>query len=92
MDYRLDLFNAVKEYGKHITNDDALLLVCYNFKDFDLMASSSGRVSELFKIFHTGVTNGDITDVRNSILENALNILANDKDLLEKFKNKLCTL
>jgi hypothetical protein len=92
MDYRLDLFNAVQEYGKHVTDDDALLLICYNFEHGDLILSCDGRTSELYKLFNKGATNGDITDVRNAILENALNILANDKDLLEKFKTKLCNL
>jgi hypothetical protein len=92
MDYRLDLFNAVQEYGKHVTDDDALLLVCYNFEQGDLILSCDGRTSELYKLFSKGVTKEDITDVKQCILENALNILANDKDLLEKFKTKLCTL
>ena len=92
MDYKLDLFNAVQEYGKHVTDDDALLLICNNFERGDLILSCAGRTSELYKLFSKGVTKEDITDVKQCILENALNILANDKELLEKFKTKLCTL
>jgi hypothetical protein len=90
MDYKLDLFNAVQEYGKHVTDDDALLLICYNFEHGDLILSCDGRTSELYKLFSKGVTKEDITDVKQCILENALNILANDKELLQKFKTKIC--
>jgi hypothetical protein len=91
MDYRLDLFNAVQEYGKNANENDALLLICYNFEHGDLILSCDGRTSELYKLFSKGVTKEDITDVKQCILENALNILANDKELLEKFKSKLCS-
>jgi hypothetical protein len=47
IDYRLDLFNAIKSYEENKTEHDNNLIIMYNDKDGDLAFSLNG-MSEVF--------------------------------------------
>ncbi|CAB4215739.1 hypothetical protein UFOVP1483_47 [uncultured Caudovirales phage] len=95
MDYRLDLFNAVSAYQKHMTKDDALLFVSYNLEDGDIMMGLDGNVNIMSAVFanENGAMKLSTLEKRvqfrkaqSAVLNIASNILRVDKKFYNKFK------
>jgi hypothetical protein len=93
MDYRLDLFNAIDNYLKHMTKQDAIFIVAHNAKDGDLMLGIDGDID-----FLSGVLSGNSVKIeskeeaarfeqtKSMVLNIAINILNSDNTLKDKFQ------
>ncbi len=96
MDYRLDLFNAVKNYCENSQGDDSLLIVCHNPKDGDVLYLSHGDVTYLsaaisnaedkYINFETEEQKKAYQQTQFCILNMAANILRENKELKTKFE------
>lgn len=94
IDYRLDLFNALKNYQENMTDDDSILLVCHNFSQGDLLLGVDGNIDNISAVLtnehgevnlKTKAEKKKFAYVRSSILNVAINILRADSELRKKF-------
>ena len=91
MDYRLDLFNAVNNYIKEMTEDEAIFFMAFNSKDKDLMLALDGNIKLLVHVMsnleiNSGEEESSLEKTKSMVLNIAINILNNDKSLMDKFQ------
>lgn len=94
MDYRLDLFNAVKNFQEQMTKDDAIFIICHNSKQGDLFMCLDGELDLISSILanDNGYVNIENKEqkarheqIKRMTLNIAINILRSDKSLYKKF-------
>lgn len=92
MDYRLDLYNAVRNYQMNKNDKEAIFIIVYNTEDGDLFTGIDGDAGVLCSIL--GDTDKDsimgnmevFKDTQKMILNIAFNILCGNSSLRESFK------
>ena len=96
MDLRLDFFNALNQYSKDLTDDDALLVLSHNKRDGDcitLLAGDWEILSSLFSIKgYVNLEEGNseqYNNIKAMILNTAYNICMTDEKIKEQFKTNL---
>lgn len=92
MDYRLDLYNAINNYGENANKDDVALIIVHNKKDGDLVTSFIGDWEILSAALTTEgyINNAEATEqIKNSILNIAFNIAMKDQTVKQKFLKAL---
>jgi hypothetical protein len=92
MDYRLDMFNSVKEYLSNIDENDAILVLMHNKKDGDCFTALGGDWEILSSLFSAeGYVNYDkgnntqYESIRKAILNTAYNICMTDDNIKKMF-------
>lgn len=92
MDLRLDFFNALNDYAKELTKDDALLVLSHNKKDGDCITLLTGDweiLSSLFSVNgYVNLTEGTQTqfdNIKYAIINTAFNICMTDEKYRVKF-------
>jgi len=99
MDYRLDLFNALKNYQDNMQEHDAVLVICHNHKEGDAFIGISGDQNIISALITN--PNGYLKIEENkekhdktkrAILNIAVNILNTDETYRNKFKSIIDTL
>jgi hypothetical protein len=91
MDYRLDLFNAVNNYVKKMTQDEAVFVIAFNSRDKDLMMALDGNTDLISHIMSNIEIKSEeerahLETSKAMILNIAINILNTDRSLMNKFK------
>jgi hypothetical protein len=93
IDYRLDLFNAIKEYNKNAIKEDNAFIILYNLEKGDLMLSSGGDPRVISSIFTNennfikldGEAKTNWEDMRKALLNAAVNCIRTDNDVKGMF-------
>lgn len=85
MDYKLDLFNALKNYQNNATDDDHLFCYSYNTKKGDSLQTYVGDMEVLSeKLSDLDLDEYGIS-VKTTVLNAASYILQRDEKLREQF-------
>ena len=96
MDYRLDLYNQVKNYMDNANDDDVAMMIIHNKKDGDFVnyfigdweILSAALTTEGYINFKEGSQDG-LEAMQKSILNIAYNIIMKDEKIKSKFKKAL---
>ena len=94
IDYRLDLYNAIDKFKEEMNEDDAMLIICHNSKQGDLVMGLLGDVDLLSGVLSNahGHINYESEEhkinyeqTRSFVLNIALNIINSDEAIFKKF-------
>lgn len=92
MDYRLDLFNAVKNYGENVTPQDSLMVICHNSKEHDFFMVKNGDDNLLSALMtnesdYITMSNEESEKLHKTMQRTILNIAINILRTHEKYRN-----
>lgn len=95
MDYRLDLWNAIQNYEKQMSDEDALIILACNKDEGDLAIGISGDSLLMIECISNGKNliqfqnqeqKARFDYLENILLNATLNILKNNPSHLQKFE------
>lgn len=91
MNNRLDFYNALGDHLETLGDDDTLLVISHNRKDYDLFYSFFGSWEDISLIFsnkyavnHKGESKIQLEQIKEVILNTAYNICNEDEKVRDK--------